>query len=93
MGLYPQEDATATDTCGPATLYLTVKEAAHYAGIGEGAMRTFVDSQDPPPLLVVGNRKYVERDGLARYLRQKQTWHYSRDGSRTAPPAASRSRR
>lgn len=62
-------------------LYLTVKEAAAYAGIGEGTMRGFVDGQDPPPMLVVGTRRYVQRDGLARYLEERQTWRYP-DGGR-----------
>ncbi|WP_072500337.1 excisionase [Olsenella phocaeensis] len=65
---------------GACPLYLTVEEAARYAGIGVNAMRAFVDSHDPPPILEIGSsrnkRKYVERDGLARYLRAKQTWSY-----------------
>ena len=59
-----------------APLYLTVEEAAAYAGIGIGAMRDYVASADPPPMLVVGTRRYVQRAGLARYLEDKQTWHY-----------------
>lgn len=59
-----------------APLYLTVEEAAAYAGIGIGAMRDYVASADPPPLLVIGTRRYVQRAGLARYLEDKQTWHY-----------------
>jgi len=59
-----------------APLYLTVEEAARYAGIGVGAMRDYVASADPPPLLVIGTRRYVQRAGLARYLENKQTWHY-----------------
>ena len=65
--------------CPP--LYLTVKEAAAYAGIGIGAMRDYVASADPPPLLVIGTRRYVQRAGLARYLEDKQTWHY-KEGAR-----------
>ncbi|MCI7439028.1 MAG: hypothetical protein MSA61_07385 [Coriobacteriaceae bacterium] len=57
-------------------LYLTVEEAAAYAGIGIGAMRAYMDGADPPPLLVIGTRRYVQRDGLARYLEERQTWHY-----------------
>lgn len=68
------------DAAEPTPLYLTVEEAARYAGIGVNAMREFVDSHDPPPILEIGSsrkkRKYVERDGLARYLRAKQTWCY-----------------
>ena len=57
-------------------LYLSIKEAARYAGIGEGAMRDYVASADPPPMLLVGSKRYVQRAGLARYLEGKQTWHY-----------------
>ena len=62
-------------------LYLTVEEAAAYAGIGVGAMRDYVASADPPPLLVIGTRRYVQRAGLARYLEDKQIWHY-KEGAR-----------
>ena len=64
-----------------APLYLTVEEAAAYAGIGIGAMRDYVSSADPPPMLVIGTRRYVQRAGLARYLEDKQTWHY-KEGAR-----------
>lgn len=60
----------------PVSLYLTVEEAANYAGIGINAMRTYIDSAYPPPILMVGSRRYIQRDGLARYLEEKQTWHY-----------------
>lgn len=59
-------------------LYLTVEDAAAYAGIGVGAMRDYVASTDPPPMLLVGSRRYLQRDGLARYLEERQTWHYER---------------
>ena len=62
---------------GAETLYMTVKGAAEYAGIGEGAMREYVDSADPPPMLMVGARRYIQRKGLAQYLEERQTWHYS----------------
>lgn len=65
--------------CPP--LYLTVEEAARYAGIGIGAMRDYMASADPPPLLVIGTRRYVQRAGLARYLEDKQTWHYKEERS------------
>lgn len=57
-------------------LYLTVKEAAEYAGIGTKAMYAYVNGHDPPPLLLVGGRRYVQRAALARYLEERQTWHY-----------------
>ena len=62
-------------------LYLTVRDAAHYAGIGEGAMYDYVNGSDPPPLLVIGGRRYVQREGLGRYLEERQTWRYP-DGGR-----------
>ena len=61
-----------------APLYLTVKQAAAYAGIGEGTMRDYVASADPPPMLIVGRKRYLQRDGLERYLEERQTWHYER---------------
>lgn len=64
-----------------APLYLTVEEAARYAGIGIGAMRDYVASADPPPLLMVGSKRYIQRAGLARYLEDKQTWHYKEERS------------
>lgn len=60
-------------------LYLTAKGAAEYAGIGEGAIRAYMDGQDPPPMLVVGSRRYVQRAGLRRYLEERQTWRYVDD--------------
>lgn len=70
---------------GTGTLYLTIKDAAAYAGIGEGAMRAYADSADPPPMLVVGTRRYIQRAALAQYLEERQTWHYSHGGSPTTP--------
>lgn len=66
---------SAEDGRQPA-LYLTAEAAAAYAGIGVGAMRAYMDGADPPPLLVIGTRRYVQRDGLARYLEERQTWRY-----------------
>lgn len=52
-------------------LYLSIKEAAHYAGIGENAFRAMVDLPGAP-VLRVGNVRYVERDGIAPFLRSMQ---------------------
>ena len=60
----------------PVSLYLTVEEAAKYAGIGINAMRTYIDSAYQPPILMVGSRRYIQRGGLARYLEEKHTWHF-----------------
>lgn len=53
-------------------LYLTVQKAAEYAGIGRDAMYDYVNSADPPPMLELGQKHYIEREGLAAYLRGKQ---------------------
>ena len=60
-------------------LYLTQKEAAAYTGIGERAIADFVNSQNPPPLLIIGTRKYIQRDGLSDYLKEKQTWRFKHE--------------
>lgn len=57
-------------------LYLTVKQAAEMAGIGEKAMAGYVDGADPPPILKVGSRRYIQREALAKYLEERQTWFY-----------------
>lgn len=57
-------------------LYLTIDEAAKYVGIGQNAMRSYVDSQDPPPILKIGATRYVQKAALARYFEHKQTWAY-----------------
>lgn len=53
-------------------LYLTVAEAAEYVGIGEKAMRDYVNSTDPPPHLQVGGRRLIQRKALAAYFEGKQ---------------------
>ena len=53
-------------------LYLTVKEAAEYVGVGVNTMRDCVNSADPPPFLRVGNRKMLQRDALGKYFEKKQ---------------------
>lgn len=75
-------EAGARGQAGDVPLYLTAKGAAAYAGIGEGAIRAYMDGQDPPPMLVVGSRRYVQRDGLRRYLEELQTWRYADAGRR-----------
>lgn len=53
-------------------LYLTIAEAAKYVGIGEKAMRDYVNSADPPPMLKVGGKRLLQRSALAGYFERKQ---------------------
>lgn len=53
-------------------LYLTIQEAAEYAGIGEKTMRDFVNSSDPPPYMRVGKKVLIQRKKLPDYLESKQ---------------------
>ena len=54
------------------TLYLTVRDAAKYVGIGENAMRDFVNSKDPPPFMRLGKKVFIEKAALAPYFRERQ---------------------
>ena len=53
-------------------LYLSVRDAAEYVGIGEKAMRDYVNSSDPPPYLMNGNKVMLEKAALAPYFKGKQ---------------------
>lgn len=53
-------------------LYMTVKQAAQYAGIGEHTMRDFLASADPPPYLRIGRKRLIQAAALAGYLERKQ---------------------
>ena len=53
-------------------LYMTISDAAAYAGIGVNTMRAYVNSADPPPYLKVGNRVMIQTAALAPYLEKKQ---------------------
>lgn len=53
-------------------LYLSVHEAAQYVGIGENMMRQYVNSNNPPPYLKVGNKKLLQKSALASYFEQLQ---------------------
>lgn len=57
---------------GGKTLYMSIEEAAEWAGIGKGAMRDLANSQDPPPMLIIGNTKKIQRAKLPAYLERKQ---------------------
>jgi excisionase family DNA binding protein len=54
-------------------LYLTIKEAAAYVGIGISAMRDYVNSSDPPPFMRLGNKYLLQKSALAPYFESKQT--------------------
>lgn len=53
-------------------LYLSIKEAASYVGIGENAMRQYVNSADPPPHMKLGKKVLVQKAGLAPYFEKRQ---------------------
>lgn len=55
-----------------APLYLDVKQAAAYVGIGEKAMRDYVNSTDQPPYLMNGQKKMLQVAALAPYFEQRQ---------------------
>ncbi|MBQ1450456.1 MAG: hypothetical protein IKG18_08825 [Atopobiaceae bacterium] len=52
--------------------YMPVPEAAKTAGVSERALRDWLNSQDPPPRLMVGNKQLVSMDGLRKYLKAKE---------------------
>lgn len=53
-------------------LYLTPKQAAKFVGIGLGTMLGYLESDDPPPYMMVGNRRMLQTAGLAPYFERKQ---------------------
>lgn len=53
-------------------LYLNIEEAAAYVGIGVNTMRDYVNSADPPPYLMVGNSKRLQKAALAGYFEKRQ---------------------
>ena len=53
-------------------LYLTINEAAELSGIGARTWRDWLNSNDPPPFIRIGNRRMIQRDGIAPYLESKQ---------------------
>lgn len=66
-GLLKREEGGEVDV-----IYLNVRDAAKYVGIGEKAMRDFVNSKDPPPYLMNGNKVMLEKAALAPYFRERQ---------------------
>lgn len=54
-------------------LYVSIEQAAKYAGISEHMMRAFANQKvDPIPHIRCGNKKLVRRDGIADYLKGKE---------------------
>lgn len=53
-------------------LYMNVRDAAAYVGIGEKALRDYVNSADPPPYLMNGQKKMLQVAALADYVEKRQ---------------------
>lgn len=53
-------------------LYATVKEAAELVGIGISTMRDFMNSDDPPPYLRIGEKRLLQVAALEPYFERKQ---------------------
>ena len=53
-------------------LYMTVEEAAAFVGIGVNAMRNCLNSADPPPHLMNGNRALFRRSALMDYFKKQE---------------------
>ena len=53
-------------------LYLSVNDAAKYVGISARALRDYVNSSDPPPYLMNGNKIMLEKAALAPYFKERQ---------------------
>ncbi len=53
-------------------LYLPLREAAEWSGIGRNALAEYLDSADPPPFLRVGRTRYIQAAALPAYLERKQ---------------------
>ena len=53
-------------------LYVSAEQAAELSGIGSKTWRDWLNSSDPPPFLRIGNKRMIQRDGIAPYLESKQ---------------------
>ena len=62
------------DTTPP--LYLSVEEAAEYAGLGRDYMYDLTRSVNPPPHKKVGNGTKIQKATLAAYLESIQEVRY-----------------
>ena len=52
--------------------YESIKDAAKESGISEKRLREYVNSLDPPPILVQGGKKLLNMEGLKAYLKEKE---------------------
>lgn len=58
---------------GEMPLYVPIKAAANYAGVGEDMMRAFVNSTvDPIPHIKSGKKKLIRVSAIAEYLEKKE---------------------
>ena len=53
-------------------LYVSAEKAAKYVGIGVDKMYEFMNGEDPPPYLMVGNRRLLQKAALEPYFERKQ---------------------
>ncbi len=53
-------------------LYMSIEDAAAYAGIGVKTLRKYLNSGSPPPYLKVGRKKLIQTAALPRYLERMQ---------------------
>ena len=53
-------------------LYLTIEQASKISGIGQNAIRDWLNSSDPIPHIKVGNKRLISRLELSSYLKKKE---------------------
>lgn len=53
-------------------LYLSIAEAAQYVGVGERYMRELCNGGDPPPHMLVGNKRLLQKAALEEYFEVRQ---------------------
>lgn len=53
-------------------LYMTIEDAAAYAGIGVKTLRKYLNGPFPPPYLEIGRKKLIQTAALPGYLEHMQ---------------------
>ena len=53
-------------------LYVNIEQAMELSGLSKRVWENMLNSEDPPPHLMVGNRRKIQRDGIAPYLESRQ---------------------